>query len=376
MQVQFALQLERDGMLGSGKSFKDCDLCPEMVWIPPGRMSQRPPVNDLIKWLNQVSFEYPLAVGKFEVTYDQWDACAADGECRSNVPEGVTKGFLSDTRWGRGRMPVISISRKDMETYFGWLKKKTGHAYRLLARTEFVYAARAGRNTAYPWGDDVGTAQANCSNCGSDWDRRQTAPVGSFKPNAWGLHDMVGNAAEMVADCGSPSFDKAPTNGAPVNTGCHKSPGFNQTTNVVLGGDWLSPLQGGIPTSESPEGVFFQGGFRVARTGQPNNDILFDAESTRLNAEGSAQLDVLVQHIRGLELEVVIVVGMVVSNGNVRSDRDAANAMASAVRDYLAQRGVDAKRIYVEGRVRPAENGTIFPARVVQLETFGRMKNR
>jgi formylglycine-generating enzyme required for sulfatase activity len=98
-----------------------------------------------------------------------------------------------------------------------WLAAVTGKPYRLLSETEYEYATRAGTSTAYPWGDDIkvnGTAMANCNACGSKWDGRETAPVGSFAPNAFGLYDMVGNVLEWVEDCAHESFEGAPIDGS------------------------------------------------------------------------------------------------------------------------------------------------------------------
>jgi formylglycine-generating enzyme required for sulfatase activity len=100
------------------------------------------------------------------------------------------------------------------------LSRKTGKPYRLLSGAEFEYAARAGSQTAYPWGNDIGKGNANCDGCGSRWDGKQTAPVGSFAANAFGLYDMVGNVWQWVQDCyhdhyiGSRGDGSASTRGA------------------------------------------------------------------------------------------------------------------------------------------------------------------
>jgi formylglycine-generating enzyme required for sulfatase activity len=110
---------------------------------------------------------------------------------------------------------VINVTWDDAQRYAGWLAKMTGKPYRLLTEAEYEYATRAGTQTAYPWGDDVGKNNANCLTCGSNWDGKQrTAPVGSFQPNGFGLYDMVGNVFEWVEDCYNASYNGAPTNGS------------------------------------------------------------------------------------------------------------------------------------------------------------------
>ena len=116
-----------------------------------------------------------------------------------------------------------------------WLSKMTGKPYRLLTEAEYEYATRAETQTAYPWGDDIGKNNANCNGCGSKWDNRQTAPVGSFKPNAFGLYDMVGNVWEWVEDCFHDNYNGAPTDGSAWIEG------GNCKFRVVRGGAWDFP---------------------------------------------------------------------------------------------------------------------------------------
>jgi formylglycine-generating enzyme required for sulfatase activity len=153
---------------------------------------------------HQVSITKPLAVSKFEVTFDDWDACITYGDCPT----------VNDRGWGQGRRPVINVSWDDAQRYLAWLSKMTGKSYRLLTESEWEYAARAGTQTAYPWGEEIGKGNANCELCGSAWDGKQTAPVGSFNANAFGLHDMHGNVYEWVADCVHANYDGAPTDGS------------------------------------------------------------------------------------------------------------------------------------------------------------------
>ncbi len=186
---------------GTGQVFRDCADCPEMVWIPPGRAPQVAVGRSTLQpWMNRLELAVPLAVGRFEVSYDEWDACVAQGGCSHRPAEGTTEGLIFDSRWGRGRQPVIFVSVPDVQQYLAWLSQRTGHRYRLLSQQEHFYAARAGAATLFPWGDRRDTGAANCKDCGGKSTDR-ALPVGSFPANAWGLHDMIGNVAEWVSDC-------------------------------------------------------------------------------------------------------------------------------------------------------------------------------
>jgi len=191
-------------------SFKECAKdCPEMVVIPPGKFIMGSPEGEeghteFESPQHEVTLARPFAVGKFAVTFEEWDACAANGECDRNIRDA----------FGRGRQPVINITWDDAQTYVAWLSKMTGRAYRLLTEAEYEYAARAGTRTAYYWGEDIGENNANCNKCGSEWDRKQPAPVGSFKPNEFGLHDMLGNVFQWVEDCDHGNYEGAPQDGS------------------------------------------------------------------------------------------------------------------------------------------------------------------
>ena len=194
-----------DEPLKPGQSFKDCATdCPEMVVISAGSFTMGSPQyepghkSDEAPQHN-VTISKPFAVSKFEVTFAEWDACAAHGDCIPHV---------DDDGWGRDRQPVINVSWNDAQRYVAWLSKITGKTYRLLSEAEYEYAARGGTRTAYPWGDEIGTNNADCSGCGTRWDATQTAPVGSFRPNQFGLNDMVGNVWEWVEDCPHEDYDQ------------------------------------------------------------------------------------------------------------------------------------------------------------------------
>ena len=206
------------------REFRDCPGCPLMVELPPGRYMKgraegeeertghdrdpnRPQrTRDIERPRLEVEIAYPFALGKYEVTFAEWDHCVDEGGC-SYRP--TARGF------GRGNRPVIHVSRLDAEEYLAWLREATGQPYRLPSSAEWEYAARAGTATARWWGDELGTGRAVCDGCGSRWDDRSTAPVGSFPPNPWGLHDMLSNVSEVVADCWHESYTGHPTDGSP-----------------------------------------------------------------------------------------------------------------------------------------------------------------
>ena len=199
-----------------GDIFRDCPSCPEMVVLPGGSFLMGSPLE---VWSSSeerphhpVTIAEPLAVGRYEVTFDEWDACVAEGGCACYEPE--------DNDWGRGRRPVINVSWEDAQDYLYWLGQKTGKPYRLLSEAEWEYAVRAGTTTAYYWGDydkrgrDAICAYANVGESAFDCDgEEKTLPVGSFRPNPFGLYDMIGNVQEWTADCWNDTYDGAPADG-------------------------------------------------------------------------------------------------------------------------------------------------------------------
>jgi len=182
-------EVRANGSARAGTVFQDCRDCPEMVWLPQGEFY----MGDAAAGgrARQVSVSYSLAVGRFEVTFAEWDACVAANGCRRRA---------QDSGWGRGWQPVINVSWSDAQQYVTWLTRRTGRHYRLLNEAEWEYAARAGSEASYWWGNQTGRGDANCADCGSKWDGRQAAPVGRFAPNPFGLYDMHGNVSEWVED--------------------------------------------------------------------------------------------------------------------------------------------------------------------------------
>ncbi|MCE2723853.1 MAG: formylglycine-generating enzyme family protein [Burkholderiales bacterium] len=205
-QTWIAAAFAADGLkAGTGTAFRDCADCPELVWIPPGKTTTTPGDNDLRRWIGSIEFGAPFAVGKFEVTFDEWDRCVAERGCTYTPPSGKAEGLIFDTQWGRGRQPVINVSPNHAQQYITWLARKTSQPYRLLTLAESHYVRYAGATTPWPWGAQLAVGAANCVGCGSKWDGERPADVGSFPANAWGVHDMVGNIAEHVADCLGPT---------------------------------------------------------------------------------------------------------------------------------------------------------------------------
>ena len=226
----YVLRAAQERALKSGDSFKECAQdCPEVVVVPAGSYTMGDPI-DHPEQQRKVSFARPFAVSKYELTFADWDACVAGGGCDGYKP--------NDQGWGRGHQPLIYVNWDDAQQYTAWLSQVTGKTYRLLSESEYEYAARAGTTTDYPWGDDVmlnGRPMANCGKCGSQWDNKQTAPVGSFPPNKFGLYDMVGNVLEWTEDCYHFKYNGAPEDGSAWIAGGDCS------THALRGGAWSTP---------------------------------------------------------------------------------------------------------------------------------------
>ena len=241
----------------SGAIIRDCDVCPELVVVPAGsfRMGDLSGGGDADERpVRTVTIPRPFAIGKYETTFAQWDACAAAGACRPGV---------ADVGFGRGERPVILVSREDAQAYAAWLSRLTGKPFRLPSEAEWEYAARAGSRTKYPWGGEVGRGNANCDGCGSRWDDARTAPVGSFPANRFGVHDAIGNVYEWVEDCGGYSYDGAPSDGAV------REPDGPCTQRMMRGGSWLSLPRASRPANRVRNPAGYRDvniGFRVARS--------------------------------------------------------------------------------------------------------------
>lgn len=211
--------------LQASETFRDCDVCPEMVVVPAGSFEMRvapwgPGHPHDEGYFYTVTFAQPFAVGKFEVTFDQWDACVADGKCP----------IVDDAQSGRGSQPVVNVSWIQARAYLRWLSAKTRKRYRLPSNSEWEYAARAGLDMNRYFG----IPEAEVCLYGNVYDRSAqreyefdwpplpcddghvgAAPVGSFRANSFGLYDMIGNVHEWTEDCASPDWRGAPSTGEP-----------------------------------------------------------------------------------------------------------------------------------------------------------------
>ena len=234
----------------SGDVFQDCWECPKMVAAPEGTYMMGSPESEKGRSddegpVHRVAFERPFAVAVCEVTFEEWDACVSDGGCNGYRPD--------DEGWGRGRRPVINVSWEDAQAYVKWLSRKTGKGYRLLSESEWEYVARAGKTGRYgrrmrPWRFRYG-----------DWG---TVEVGSYRPNAFGLHDVHGNVWEWVEDCWNEGYRGAPTDGSAWGSG-------TCAARVSRGGSWIDDLWNLRLAKRFRVAAGTRGsiiGFRVART--------------------------------------------------------------------------------------------------------------
>ena len=262
---------ERERALTSGSSFAECDGCPQMVVVPAGSfiMGSSDSEQGRNSWegpQHVVGFKRPFAVGRFEVTVDQFATFVRDSGYRAGSScwtfENHKFESRSDRSWRNtgyaqdGSHPAACLSWHDAKAYVDWLAERTGKPYRLLSEAEWEYAARAttttGSGPRYGFGDDD---EAMCAHAnGFDQTAKQivagtvtwpalhcfdghayTAPVGKFSANGFGLHDMLGNVKEWTADCYHPNqgYSGAPTDGSAWISG-------ECSSRLLRGGSWLS----------------------------------------------------------------------------------------------------------------------------------------
>lgn len=253
----------------AGSVIKDCPICPEMVVVPAGEFMMGSPETERSRNRNEgpqrkVTIAQPFAVGKFEVTFQQWDACVSEGGC-THKPD--------DAGWGRNRRPVINVNYSDAKQFVAWLSKKAQKEYRLLTEAEWEYAARASSKfnpnpPPFSTGATIAFQQANydanftyAKGLGGLY-RQKTMDTGSLPKNAFGLHEMHGNVWEWVEDCYKDSYEGAPTDGsAVVSRSCE--------LRILRGGAWNyhpQALRSAYRYATWPELRVNMAGFRVARS--------------------------------------------------------------------------------------------------------------
>ena len=253
---------------------------PELVVIPAGeatlgdingkRLFSKGPTT------YKVVIKKPFAMGRFEVTFEEYDAFC----------DATQRPKPDDAGWGLGKRPVINVSWEDVQAYVTWLSENTGKHYFIPSEAQWEYAARAGSSSIYWWGNDIGENKAQCGDCmaihrcstyGDTWEKCMdkipkkqpgTVPVGSFKANAFGLYDVLGNVLEFTADCSNDLEVLKDSNGAPVTSG-------DCSMRITKGGAWGNSYKSMllsdrffIPVAEDP--VYGANkansvGFRVAR---------------------------------------------------------------------------------------------------------------
>ena len=248
-----------------GQAIRDCATCPELVVVNAGRFAMGEGSAGLehqasLTSTQEVTIAASFAIGRYEITFDEWGQCVVDGGCTSQP---------ADEGWGRGRRPVINVSFNDItEQYLPWLSRKTGITYRLPTEAEWEFAARGGAaaaaGQAYSFGNDgtllcqFGNSSDSTGTSGTCSDGyATTAPAGSLKANALGLFDMHGNVWEWMGDCWQPQYSAKAA-----------KPAETCTTRVLRGGSWASKaaaLRSAARGWESQDKSKNSIGFRVAR---------------------------------------------------------------------------------------------------------------
>ena len=264
--------------LAPGRVFRDCEGCPKMVVVPAGSFMMGSPSHEEGRDgdegpVHRITIPAPFAVGKHEVTFDEWDACVAAGGCGGYRP--------GDEDWGRGRRPAFNVSWNDAKAYVNWLSRETGKPYRLLSEAEWEYAARGGTQASRYWGDEV-SAQCTYAN-GYDQTAHSevffsktaapcrdgsvfTSYAGKYGENGFGLADMLGNVREWVEDCWHDSYRGVPPGVSPWLSGgdCER--------RVLRGGSWSGEaryLRSANRNKNAAGDRSYNSGFRVTRTLTP-----------------------------------------------------------------------------------------------------------
>jgi formylglycine-generating enzyme required for sulfatase activity len=240
------------GKAAAGGEFKDCAACPTLISLSPGSFTMGSTSSDPSeKPAHRVTLDTPFAIGKYEVTVEEWNACVEAGACQK----------VGQYASPNPKAPIRDVSWDDAQQYLKWLSTSSGKPYRLPSEAEWEYAARGGTSTRYWWGDEMVTGKANCKDCGAPWRIEGPANAGSFAANPYGLYDMNGSVWEWVADCWHNSFKDAPADGEVWDQP-------NCSVRVIRGGSWRESAPYMVSSTRFKYDASVrhsQNGFRVAR---------------------------------------------------------------------------------------------------------------
>ncbi len=267
----------------AGRTFRECDACPEMIVVPAGSFTMGSPASEESRDdsegpVHRVTIGAPFAVGKYEVTRGEFSRFVEATGHSTGYSCNTYEGDEWKDRPGRGwrnpgyrqdeRHPVACVSWDDAQAYVGWLSKKTGKPYRLLSEAEWEYAARAGTMSPFHFGPTISTDLANYngthpySSGRKGVYRKKTVPAGSFPANGFGLHDVHGNVYEWVEDCWNGSYRGASSDGSAWASG-------DCSVRVLRGGSWFNVPRNLRSAKRIRSGTGYRDvsvGFRIART--------------------------------------------------------------------------------------------------------------
>jgi len=255
----------------TGDVFSDCAGCPEMVALPAGSYQRGEPASLRPSNSNEVPEHRVsisrLAVGRYEVTFDEFDRCRNAGVCTHNP---------DDHGMGRGNRPVVDVNWADAQQYIGWIRQETGEDYRLLSESEWEYAARGNQAYEFPGEDQWSCTRGNIADVawsaayntsprftvGCNDHFIQTAPVGTFRMNGFGLFDMAGNVWEWTQDCYNQNYNRVPTDGSAWLTG-------QCVSRIIRGGSWSDDISYARSAKRIADFSTYRSsniGFRIARS--------------------------------------------------------------------------------------------------------------
>jgi formylglycine-generating enzyme required for sulfatase activity len=252
-QADSASEPESATAAGPIAAIKDCGACPVMLVMNPGPFTMGSSSSDPSERpAHKVALKTPFALGKYEVTVEQWNACVQANVCPS-IPSAADAA---------PNLPMRDVSWDEAQLYLKWLSSISGKPYRLPSEAEWEYAARGGTTSRYWWGDQMKGGNSSCKDCGQPWNADSPPPAGSFVANPFGFFDMNGSVWEWVADCWHSSYKGAPADGSAWN-------GDRCTSRVIRGGSWLEDASYMLSTTRFRYDASVrqsQNGFRVART--------------------------------------------------------------------------------------------------------------